>query len=378
MHKSVERLTRSEKNFRVITENAADVIFFYAQRPLPAFTYVSPSAETMTGYPLRDFYADPRFYLKLVGPEDFESVAKVFCFDENQNDGGSDGGGSLVCRMIRSDGKPFWAEMRHALLYENDKPSAVVAILRDISPMKSAEEELIKSKQSRERLFSYISHELRLPLSSIIGYIDAIKNGTIAVSEKEAALSVISEKAHFLNHIIDDLAQLSQIETGRFAFNFMLCDVGELAIGMIASHANDITGENLRFVNNLEHSQQVRRTVVADPERVGQVLFNLITNAVKFSESGSVITVTFDINSAKDCFTVAVSDRGKGISARDIPRIFDRFFTKSNEVSGHPGTGLGLTLSKEIAESHKGDLSVRSIEGKGSTFTLSIPLYGEK
>lgn len=376
MHESVKRLTRSEKNFRVITENAADTIFFYAQQPMPAFTYISPSAEAMTGYRIQDFYADPRFYLKLVDPEDFERVTEVFNFQETPS--ASKAQGSLVCRMIRADGKPFWAEMRHALLHEDSKPSAIVGIIRDISPMKSAEEALIESKRSRERLFSYISHELRLPLSSIIGYIDAIRDETIAEQDQGAALSIVSEKAHSLNHLIDDLSQLSQLETGRFAFNFMLCDIGELAAGMIASHANDIAGKNLLFVNRLDHLPHSRYIVVADPERIGQVLSNLIANAVKFSKADQAITVEFKLDSAGSAFTMAVSDCGKGISAADISRIFDRFFTKSNVESGHPGTGLGLALSKEIAEAHKGRLSVSSIEGKGSVFTLSIPLYKEK
>jgi PAS domain S-box-containing protein len=376
MHESVKRLTRSEKNFRIITENAADTIFFYVQRPMPAFTYISPSAEAMTGYRAQDFYADPRFYLKLVNPEDFERITKIFDFHENQS--APETPGNLICQMIRADGRHFWTEMRHALLYEDGKPSAIVGIIRDISPMKSVEEELIKSKRSRERLFSYISHELRLPLSSIIGYVDAIRDGTIIEREKGAALSIISEKAHSLNHLIDDLSQLSQLETGRFAFNFMLCDIGELAAGMMISHASDIAGKNLRFNNRLEHSPHARYTVVADPERIGQILSNLIENAAKFSKPDQTITVEFGLDNAKRLFTMAVSDCGRGISPADIPRVFDRFFTKSDAKSGHPGTGIGLTLSKEIAEAHKGNLRVSSIEGKGSVFTLSIPLYKEK
>ncbi|MDR2163441.1 MAG: PAS domain-containing sensor histidine kinase [Clostridiales Family XIII bacterium] len=375
MHKSVERLTRSEKNFRIIAENAADIIFFYSLEPSPSFSYVTPSVESITGYTARDFYADPKFYLKLVPSEDFERIRNVF--EPHAGDPPERADSGLIFRMIHNNGSHFWTEMNHSVIYEGGRPVAVEGIIRDISLMKSAEETLITAKQSRDRLFSYVSHELRLPLSSIMGYIDAINDRTIGAEERDAVLSIIHDKAQVLNRLVDDLFRLSRMESGQFAFNFMLCDLRELSAWMTIAHTNEVAGKTLRFINRLNSPKYDGLTIIADRERIGQVLSNLIMNAVKFSESDGIVTVVFDTDPRKKRFVISVSDQGKGISEHDLPRIFDRFFTKRDEGGGYTGTGLGLTLCKEIIEAHKGTLTVSSQIGRGSTFVCRVPLYSD-
>jgi PAS domain S-box-containing protein len=370
---TVERQTQSEKNFRTIAENATDIIFFYALKPTPSFVYVTPSAETMTGYPVRDFYADPKFYLKLVPAEEFEKLNSVFDPDPD----GGEKQRNLIFRMIHMSGIGMWAEVNSSLLFEKGEPVAVEGIIRDISLMKSAEEELIKSKEARDHLLSYVSHELRLPLSSILGYAEALRDNTIIPAERGRAMDVIYGKAQALSRLIDDLFQLSKLETGQFSFNFTVCEVAELTRHLKRSHAKDAEGTGVRMVTKADMAR-LPGAVIVDRERISQVLSNLITNGVKFSESGGTVTLCYALNDEKTDFTVSVSDTGEGISEQDLPRVFDRFFTRRVGGEGKPaGSGLGLTLCKEIVEAHNGRMSVESKEGAGSTFTFTIPLYFE-
>ncbi|MDR1796145.1 MAG: PAS domain-containing sensor histidine kinase [Clostridiales Family XIII bacterium] len=360
----------TEKNFRLIAENAADVIFLYTLVPAPAFTYVTPSAERITGYPVRDFYADPKFYLKLVPEQEFARISDAF--EPSREPGGGSRG--LVSRMVHSSGATFWAEMNTTVLYGADgAPVALEGIIRDISLMKSAEEELVASKTSRDRLLSYVSHELRIPLSSIIGYAEALRDGTIEPGEREGALEIIAGKAQSLSRLIDDLFQLSKLETGQFSFNFMIVDVQDLTEQLIGGQMREVAGTGLHLSTELDRGA-IGGLVIADLQRIEQVMANLVRNAVRFSREGGRVVLRFAIDEEAQRYVVSVTDTGAGIAEADLPHVFDRFFTRT-KASG--GTGLGLTLCKEIVEAHKGEMTVQSREGSGSTFTFSIPLYFE-
>jgi PAS domain S-box-containing protein len=371
MRSSVARMTKMEKNFRVIAENAADIIFFYEFKPAPMFTYVTPSVKTMTGYTPQEFYDNPRFYLNLAAPEEHERIAAVFA----GAGGGGERNGRLVFRMVLMNGETRWVEMKYSMLYEGETPLAIEGIIRDISLMKSAEDELIESKHMRQRLFSYVSHELRLPLSSIIGYTEAIQNGTISGGERDGALAVVCEKARLLNDLIDDLVQLSQLETGTFNFNYMLCNADELAAELIASHTGEVSGKNVAFIDQVKNSPSHTRAVIADKKRISQVLSNLINNAAKFSGPRDEIRIVFSADAEEGKLNISVSDKGEGIKKSDIPRIFERFFTRGGTDGRNQGRGIGLALSKEIVEAHGGTLGVSSKKAKGSTFTIGLPFY---
>jgi signal transduction histidine kinase len=327
----------------------------------------------MTGYPVRDFYTDPKFYLKIVPAEEFDKLTSVF----NPSPDKGEGRRSFVFQMIHASGVKMWAEVNSSVLFEKGKPVAVEGIIRDISLMKSAEEGLIKSKEARDRLLSYISHELRLPLSSILGYSEALRDDAINAEERGKAMDVIHGKARALSRLIDDLFQLSKLETGQFSFNFTVCDVAELTEYLISAHAENVSDSDVRVVTETD-AAGLSGTVIADRERISQVLSNLIMNGVKFSKSGGTVAVRYALNSKGTDFTVSVSDMGFGISERDIPMIFDRFFTRRSGTEDNlTGSGLGLTLCKEIVDAHQGRIEVESKEGVGSTFMFTIPLYFE-
>lgn len=376
MERALGELIKTQKNFKIIAENATDLIFFYAFKPNPTFDYVSPSAESVTGYSVQSFYSDPDFYRELVPPMEYERITKVFTPQEDM----STGRNSLVFQMLHKNGITFWAEMTSTAIYDKyGQQVAVEGIIRDINQMKSVESQLIASKESRDRLLSYISHELRIPVSSIMGYIEALKDGTYKNNkEKDEAMSIIYEKSSVLNHLIDDLFQLSKLETKQFSFNFTMMDALEVSNMLMDSNRADVIASGLKLKEIMSSANLAQKNVIVDPERINQVFRNLLSNAIKFTEEGRRITIRFEVNDKKSTYEISVADQGEGIDKDDIQKVFDRFFSRKKDKENYSSSGLGLTISKEIVESHNGELSVKSRVGEGSTFIVSIPLYFEK
>lgn len=376
MERALEELTKTQKNFKIIAENATDLIFFYFFKPKPSFSYVSPSAESLTGYSAQNFYADPTFYRELVPPSEYERVTDIFTPPTEMSAGKS----NLVFQMVHKNGIQFWAEMTSTTIYnKKGEAIAIEGIIRDIDQMKTVESQLIASKESRDRLLSYISHELRIPVSSIMGYIEALHDGTYEdEDEKEKAMDIIYDKGTVLNHLIDDLFQLSKLETKQFSFNFTMMETLELFNILMDSNRDDVTSSGLKLKEIMSSSNLSEKYVIVDPERINQVLRNLISNAIKFTKKGKRITIRFDVDEKHGNFEFSVSDQGAGIENEDIDKVFDRFFSRKKDERNYSSSGLGLTISKEIVESHNGTLSVKSRIGEGTTFTVTIPLYYEK
>lgn len=234
------------------------------------------------------------------------------------------------------------------------------------------------AKQARDLLLSYISHELKTPITSILGYISALKDGTInSAKERINAMEIISSKALMLEHLINDLFQLSKLESNQFSFNFMHLSILELSKQLIGKHTLDIKSAGIKPVVELDFRTLSGKYIIADPKRIDQVFSNIIFNAIKYTEPGSKIKIKLGTDQDHKNYTVSISDSGTGIPQEDLPYIFDRFFKAHTPVrpGKETGSGLGLTISKEIITAHKGTISAKSNLGKGSTFTFTVPIY---
>lgn len=371
LQKTKNEVNIAERLYRIIAENASDVIFYYKLRPHPSFTYITPSIETMTGYMPEEFYQNPRFYLNLVHSSYFDEISTIFNGIPNIDK-------SMTFQMIHKNGSQFWGEFNSSVLYENHEAVAVEGILRDITKMKLAEIELLSSKQSRDLLLSYISHELKTPITSILGYVNALNDGTLSSpDEKESAMDIISKKAITLEHLINDLFQLSKLETNQFSFNFMHMSALELSQILINQHLLDIKTAGLKPAIELDRAMLSPLNVIVDPKRIDQVFSNIVFNAIKYTTEKDKLTIKFYTDQNSRNYMISISDTGAGIPHEDLPFIFDRFFkshiptTSGREV----GSGLGLTISKEIIVGHGGEIWAKSNLGKGSTFTFQIPIY---
>lgn len=365
-------LTRVEKQFRVIAENVTDIVFYYQLTSPSCFSYISPSVEKITGYTPQEFYNNPKLHIEITHPDDQKSVQLLFTKKIDTS--------TEILRWYTKDGNTLWVEFHNSAIFENGETVAIQGIILDITARKNAEDELIQSRKSRQLLFSYISHELRTPITSIVGYISAIRDGTFNTQERiNNAVDLIFSKAVTLQRLVNDLFQLSQMETKQFSFNFMLVSASKLFYQIITKYDLDIKNAGLNCITNVNKVQSGKHEIIADQERIEQAFSNIIFNAIKYTSKNGSITILCKFNISRKLVVFSIRDTGIGIPEKDLKKVFDRFYqvNLNKPVGETKGSGLGLTIAKEIIEAHGGKISVKSTVGVGSTFDISLPLYSE-
>jgi signal transduction histidine kinase len=224
-------------------------------------------------------------------------------------------------------------------------------------------------EKSRRQLIASISHDLKTPLTSIKGYVEGLQDGLVTDEVTyQRYLKVIWDKSNRLNHLIDDLFIFSKMELGEFKIESVQVDADMLLEEILSTRENELKDTPIQFA--VKRPLQSGKLFV-DPHRIGQVLDNLIDNALKFTRSK--IEISTDIK--EDFYLIYVRDDGIGMSEEDLPYIFDHFY-KIDKVrsSSSKGTGLGLAICKELIESHGGSIHVRSKENAGTSFKIVLPM----
>jgi len=368
-----------DKIFRIMAENANDIIFYYQVQPYPNFVYVSPSIERLTGYTPDEFYSNPKLYIEIAHIDDQSKAASMFAKanytpEKNPSD-------VKIIRWNTKEGAMLWMEFHNSAIFEDGTLLAVDGVIRDITKRKETEESLKQSKKATESFLSYISHELKTPMTSILGYISAIRDGTMDDEQKKLdAINLIYEKALTLKRSTDDLYQLSQLETKQFDFKFMQLSFSEYLKKLIYKYSWDVKNAGLNLDVDKERIDSMKYDIIADPERIETVFSNILFNAIKFTESGGTIGISCTYVDKSKIVVVNISDTGVGIPEADQEKIFRKFYRSSGyqPLNGVKGSGLGLAISKEIILAHGGQIWVRSKSGKGSVFSFSLPIYIEQ
>lgn len=357
-----------------MADNAKDMIYLLRIRPEKKFEYISPSAENMMGYEPERFYENPHLFSDLVHPEDREFL-ELLTLPDHIN------AGPITMRFKNSKNDYIWTEQHTTvILNENQEIRAIEGIVRDITDRKRMEQEMVQSERSRHQLLTNISHELKTPITSILGYVTAMIDGTIATQENSSKyLELIRSKSLRLQRLIQDLFQLTQLESGQTSFNFSQWKVKEFVEANIIKHEYDIAHAEIRYqlCNDLTDSH-MGREIILDVERIDQVLSNLVFNAIRHTPVQGMITISLSVveNKGREMLLTTIGDTGSGIRPGDLTHIFDRFYRGAGQDGLTPeGSGLGLTISKEIIEVHEGSIWVESQEKKGSTFSFTLPLY---
>jgi signal transduction histidine kinase/ActR/RegA family two-component response regulator len=222
----------------------------------------------------------------------------------------------------------------------------------------------------KDEFLGTLSHELRTPLNAILGYARMLRRGVFADPTKQLrALEILERNAHALTQIVEDVLDVSRIISGKLRLNMHELSLDAVVDDAVASIQPAADAKGVRIDANLEGGA----TVVGDPERLQQVIWNLLTNAVKFTPRGGTVRVQLVEQQGHACLTVA--DTGRGISPGFLPHLFERFRQADSRFSReHGGLGLGLAIAKEIIASHGGTIVATSDgEGMGATFTVTVP-----
>lgn len=226
-----------------------------------------------------------------------------------------------------------------------------------------------KLERIRQEFLSNVSHELRTPLTSILAFVETLEDGAIEDTENSSRfLNVIRRNAERMQRLIDDIQELTSIESGRAVLEVRKCDVHGIVDEIFLSLKARLKDKGVSATNSIPEGFSVH----ADPVRLEQMLVNLIENGIKFNKKGGDLSVA--AKETPESVLISIADTGEGISSEHLTRIFERFYrtdrARSRDIGG---TGLGLAICKHLARLHGGEISVTSSFGKGSTFTIELP-----
>ncbi|MCI0397554.1 MAG: PAS domain S-box protein [Chloroflexi bacterium] len=292
-----------------------------------------------------------------------------------------------LTQRTRKDGTLVDVEMAVVPVVVDGKRLGFIGIYHDISELQRARREAEAANQSKGAFLASVSHELRTPLTSILGFAKIIQkrleqrllpaipatDGKTqrAMEQVLENVQIIVAEGERLTSLINDVLDLAKIEAGKVEWHMESLAVAEVIERATAATAGLFLQKRLPLIKDIPTDLPL---IVGDRDRLIQVLINLISNAVKFTERGSV---TCRARQANGEVVVSVSDTGIGIAAADLPKVFEKFKQVGDTLTDKPrGTGLGLAICKEIVEHHLGHIWVESDLGLGSTFAFSLPVEG--
>lgn len=284
--------------------------------------------------------------------------------------------GTTIC--VEAVGSPF--------TYQGNLAAQVV--IRDISDRKTLERERLnllereqaarteaeKANRSKDEFLAVVSHELRSPLNAIMGWAKLLRSRKFDEATTSKALETIERNATMQNQLIEDLLDISRIVHGKVKLNLCPTNLASAIRAALDTVHLTATAKNIQLISHLDESS----LVAGDAQRLQQVVWNLLTNAIKFTPQGGLVEVQLALNGdlPSKYVQIAVRDTGKGIEPEFLPYVFNRFQqADSTSTRSHGGLGLGLAIVRQLVEMHGGTIDVASPgAGLGATFTVSLPL----
>ncbi len=362
-------LRDNETRLRQLADNV-DTVFTMRQIGPPKFLYVSPGFHKLTGYEPADIEADPELSLKLVHPDDRERVERSYfapiraaqaCTSEH--------------RIVRADGEVRWIRASvNPVPNPHGSPERIVTITEDITErvrvseaLREAEAAARTANEAKNLFLSRMSHELRTPLNAVLGFGQVLERRLRDTEHVEPVRQVLQAGRHLLN-LINEILDIARIEAG------------ELTVSAEPVSVVDIVDESVHLMQPLAAAADVALLVVegphtayvlADRQRLRQVLLNLISNAIKYNRPQGSVRISWSTTDRR--LSIAVEDDGPGIAVDVRDRLFTPFDRLGAESTGVEGTGIGLTVSRSLAELMNGTLRLESEDGRGATFTITLP-----
>ena len=268
---------------------------------------------------------------------------------------------SLSLLILTICGFIFYRRYQHERMIEMQSEENA----RMNAELKEERDKVIKAEKARSYFFSTVSHDIRTPLNSIIGFSEMLQLGINEPEEKSRALDAIITSGQTLLELINDVLDLSKLESGKMELHPVPTDIATL----VRKVATSFDAATCRISAHLRTEIDQMPYLQLDPQRIRQILFNLVGNAVKFTSKGS-ITVRASYHDGT--FTLSVTDTGRGIAPENIQKLMSPY-VQLQEHDSNEGTGLGLAICKQLTKQMNGTLELESTLGKGSTFTLRVP-----
>ncbi len=233
----------------------------------------------------------------------------------------------------------------------------------------NSQSQLIQQKQSEQaykRLMTSLSHDVKTPLASLVGYLEAIESNIVAGEEKDEYIHVASGKAYHLKHFVENLFEWVKLDSGEQIFHFELFDINELSRNIIAEWIPILENSHFEYKFDIPETEYFMRI---DANAYTRILNNLLQNIITHSEGDNM---ALSILENEQEVRIVITDNGKGISPDNLPHIFERMYQCDHSRSSK-GNGLGLSITKELVSTHKGMITADSISGFGTTFTIILP-----
>ncbi|MBU4139562.1 MAG: PAS domain S-box protein, partial [Euryarchaeota archaeon] len=367
-----EALRQSEEKHRMLIENIQDGVFIIQDGVLQ---FVNEAFARMVGYTVEELTG--REFREFIAPEDMEMVLDRY----HRRLAGENVAREYEFRVLYRDGITRIIVNMNVGLIDYRGMVASMGTIKDITELKRADEIRIENQnlayasRAKSEFLANMSHELRTPLNSILGFSELIKMNSSLDEKSLHHLDNVITSGKFLLNLINDILDLSKVESGKMELVIEKINVPSLIDGTLILIKEKASKQKIQLKNELDPSLLFME---ADNQRFKQIMFNLLSNAVKFSKpEGGTITIT--AKKEGDMAKFSVSDTGIGIREEDMKKLFTEFEQLDSGITKkYGGSGLGLAITKRLVELHGGSLTAESKYGEGSTFTVTLPIIANK
>ena len=350
-------LSDKEAQYRILAENAVDVIYYFQISPVKKLNYLSPSVFAVTGYSSEEYIDDPSLIFRLIHPDD-QALLKNFISNPSCPDNLP-----LTLRLVRKDNDVIWIEQKSVPIY--DKQGNVIAlegIVRDITVRKSLEEmaSMFERMNMIGNMAATVAHEIRNPMTTVRGYLQVLQRRNIYKDDREKFILMI-EEIDRANSIIQEYLSLSRTKLS----NLQKCSLNNIVENLFPLIQANATSANIYASIELADIPEL----LLDKNEIRQLLLNLVRNSLEaMSSGGNLIIRTFTQDSR---VILAVSDQGSGIPQQVLDKLGTPFITTKAT-----GTGLGLPICYQIVQRHNAKIEIDTGTG-GTTFFICFKMPGE-